>query len=118
MFGKIKKSISARLSTYVIFITAMIFIIAVVVISSLSRRIIKQEAIRNAESLLNYTNLRIENILRSYALIIDNMAWNIKENLNDPDQMYEITRKVLANNEMIVGSSIAFVPNYYKDNNV
>ena len=115
MFGKIKKSISARLSTYVIFITAMIFIIAVVVISSLSRRIIKQEAIRNAESLLNYTNLRIENILRSYALIIDNMAWNIKENLNDPDQMYEITRKVLANNEMIVGSSIAFVPNYYKD---
>jgi phosphoserine phosphatase RsbU/P len=114
MFGKIKKSISARLSTYVIFITAIIFIIAVVIVYSLSRRIIKQEAIRNAESLLDYTNLSIDNVLRSVALVVDNLTWNVNENINDPEQMYEITRKVLSNNEMIVGCAIAFAPDYYK----
>ncbi|MEG2790422.1 MAG: SpoIIE family protein phosphatase [Odoribacter sp.] len=110
-----KLSFSARLSLYITLITALIFIVTFVVFFAYSRSLVKQEALRNAESLVNSTNLHIDKVMQSVETAVDNLAWLVEENLCSPDSMYGITRRMLINNKIVVGSAIAFEPYFYKD---
>lgn len=110
-----KLSFSARLSLYITFITALIFIAAFMVFFSYSRSLVKQEALRNAESVLSSTNMRIDNVLRSVETAMDNLSWFVEQNISSPDSMYSLTRHMLVSNHFVVGSAVAFEPYYYKD---
>lgn len=109
-------SFSARLSLYVTLISAGIFLLAVCIFFYFSRRMVKEEAIKSAENIVSNTVLRIDDVLGNVETAINNMEWNIAANLQHPDSMYSITRQMLKNNPMIVGSAIAFEPNYYREN--
>lgn len=113
-----KLSFSARLSLYITLITALIFIVALVVFFTYSRSLVKQEALRNAESVLNSTNMRIDNTMQSVEIAMDNLSWLAEQNISTPDSMYGITRRMLINNDIIVGSTVAFEPNFYKDKGI
>jgi sigma-B regulation protein RsbU (phosphoserine phosphatase) len=44
---------------------------------------------------------------------VENMAWAVEQRLAQPDSMWAVTQKLLADNEYIVGSAVAFEPYYY-----
>ena len=62
---------------------------------------------------MNAIYLCIRNKLMKAEVTIDNMSWVVGEALNEPDWMFDITRRIVKNNTLFWGSGIAFVPNYY-----
>ncbi len=65
-----------------------------------------------------YSNEKTDNVLSSVEVAIANTVPEIEESLGDPDRMYVIAERMLTLNPNIVGSAIAFEPNYYKDKGV
>ena len=62
---------------------------------------------------MNAIYLCIRNKLMKAEVTIDNMSWVVGEALNEPNWMFDITRRIVKNNTLFWGSGIAFVPNYY-----
>ena len=73
------------------------------------------EAERTVKSVVKETTARINQQLLAVETVTRNFAWVIGEHLEDPDCMYRITRKLVENNEYIVGSAVAFAPDFYKE---
>ena len=73
-----------------------------------------EEAERTVKSVVKETTTRINQQLLGVETVTRNFAWVIGEHLEDPDAMYRITRKIVENNDFIVGSFIAFEPGFYK----
>lgn len=111
-------SFSARLSLYIILIAMTIFAAAFMFYFYSARMQVKEEAVKHAESALSNTILRIDNVLQSVEVAVNNMAWLIPRKLAEPDSMYAITRQLLENNSIISGSAIAFEPDYYSQKGV
>ena len=78
-----------------------------------ARKQVQSEAIERAQSALDNTILRINNVLNSVEITVHNMAWLITENLDKPEKLYEITEHIVKSNNFISGSAIAFEPYYY-----
>ncbi|MEG1563789.1 MAG: SpoIIE family protein phosphatase [Bacteroides sp.] len=106
-------SFSTRLSLFITLITAAIFMLSLFVFFFYARQMVEEEATKNAQNTLSNTVLKIDHVLGSVEIAIDNMEWDIHANLQTPDSMYAITRRLLTNNPIIVGSAVAFEPNYY-----
>ena len=76
---------------------------------------IRQEVEHRAESELRAKSLEIRNVMDVVEVAVENMAWAVEQRLSQPDSMVAVTQKLLADNEYIVGSAVAFEPYYYKD---
>ena len=76
---------------------------------------IRQEVEHRAESELRAKSLEIRNVMNVVEVAVENMAWAVEQRLAQPDSMLTITQKLLADNEYIVGSAVAFEPYYYQD---
>ena len=74
---------------------------------------IRQEVEHRAESELRAKSLEIRNVMNVVEVAVENMAWAVEQRLAQPDSMWTVTRKLLEDNEYIVGSAIAFEPYYY-----
>ena len=74
-----------------------------------------EEAERTVKSVVKETTARINQQLLAVETVTRNFAWVVGEHLEDPDYMYRITRKLVENNECIVGSAVAFAPDFYKE---
>ena len=111
---KLSRSFSARLSTTILVITSMLFIVSMLVVLLFSRKIIAEEAKKNAAEMLSSTSLNIVHTLDEAESTVKNVAWLVEERLEDTTYMYSITSAVVAINEEIVGSCIAFRPNYFE----
>ena len=57
--------------------------------------------------------LSIRNHLAKIEVTVDNMAWVVREDLDNPDAMFVKTHRLVENNPAILGSSISFIPDYY-----
>lgn len=110
---KLNKSFSSRLSLYVLSITAVLFIIAMLVVAVLTSRLITDEAKRSATNKLNETVGKVEKILKSVESATDYAAWIVKEHRDDSLYMYHIADELVKNNENIISNSISFAANYY-----
>ena len=111
--SKVSRSLSARLSLYIILIVAILFCSCFLFVAVQSKKYIKKEAEDNANLLLNSTILKIEKVLEEVQVATNNMAWIVQEHISDSAYMYNITRQLVACNKTITGSAIAFEPNYY-----
>lgn len=74
---------------------------------------IRQEVEHRAESELRAKSLEIRNVMNVVEVAVENMAWAVEQRLAQPDSMWAVTQKLLADNEYIVGSAVAFEPYYY-----
>lgn len=110
---RLSTSFSARLSLYITLISAGIFTLAVVIFFYYARQMVRGESIKSAENILSNTALRMDEVLGSVETAINNMEWYIYANLQYPDSMYAVTRRLLEHNPAIVGSAVAFEPGYY-----
>lgn len=110
---KLSHSFSTRLSLNIILITGIVFTVAFVCFYYLSRRQVQIEAEKSAAASLENTVLRIDELLHSVEVAVKNNSGEINRQANNPDSMFRITRRLLETNPFIVGSAIAFEPDYF-----
>ncbi len=80
-----------------------------------SQRGIRQEATQKAESQLETTKLRVLSIVDQAESAVRNNLWIAQWALTQPDSLGAVSRLVVENNPVIVGSTVALVPGYNPD---
>lgn len=113
--NKILGSLSAQLSLFILMLTTSLLIIIVVLNYNLSRKSVQEESIEHAQSVLDNTILRINNVLNSIEIRVHSTSWMVKHNIDNPDYMYEVTKHIVESDEFICGCAVAFEPNYYPE---
>lgn len=114
-FSIIRRSLSARLSLWIVLFAATLFMGALGYLFYLAQQAVRREAIRGATSELDNTILRVNGILEDIELVANNMDWLIYQNMDHPDVMMELSHQVVANNSFLNGCSISFEPYYYPE---
>ena len=115
---KLKNSISGRLMVRVLIVSAIIFTLTFAIFVRMAANKMRAEATERAHSELSNTIHQIDAILRSVEIAVENTAWIIPHRLSSPEFMYNITERLLQNNDFIYGSAVAFEPNYYRSKGV
>lgn len=101
-----KKSFSAKLSLAILLATAGVYICSVVGIGALVVRAVEKEAVSKAESALSLAAAKIEQDLIGVQVATNSFAVLADEAL--PEEGFDITRKFLGGNHLIMGTSLAF----------
>ena len=78
-----------------------------------AQNIIHRTVEKLIEREMNAIYLCIRNKLAKVEVTVDNMAWVVADDLEDPDWMYSITQKLVENNPSILGCMVTFVPDYF-----
>ena len=78
-----------------------------------SHNIIQETMEKLVEREMTGVYLSIRNHLAKIEVSVDNMAWVVRDDLDNPDAMFVKTRRLVENNPAILGSSITFIPDYY-----
>lgn len=109
------KSFATRMSMYVLSFTLVIFIAMMGLFYTYLRNKITEHAIeRTHERLHNIAN-QINSLLFTVETTMNQSIWMIEEYSATPDSLRRIITSVVENNDLIVGSGIAFRPGYYKE---
>ena len=111
----IRSSLSRRLSFWVVVFVAAIFTAAFALMFSETREVVREEAWNKATKTIEGAVLHIDNTLHRAEVAANNMLVVIESHLNEPDLMFDFSRKLLENNPDLTGCSISFEPNYYKE---
>lgn len=77
-----------------------------------SQKGIKEEATHRAESQLEVTKLKITDIVDQTEVAVNNSVWLAQWALGVPDSLWAVSRRIVTDNPVIVGSTIALVPGY------
>ena len=109
------RSFATRLSIYVLSFTLIVFATIMILFYKYSHDKVTNYAIERTHGLLNNIAGEINSQLRSVETTINQSVWIVERNMNRPDSLHHIISSVIKNNPLIVGSGIAFVPNYYKE---
>ena len=101
-------------STFNIVVAVVVLFAAIAVfVAKNTRSLMTNQAEKTVQSIVKETTGRIDRLMTGVEAAVANQKWVIGEHLDDPDYMYRITRELVENNQYIVGSTVAFVPNYY-----
>jgi len=111
----IGRSLSRKLSLWIVLFAALIFLISLGFMFSQSLRTVRQEAINRATQVLDNTTLRVNSILQKVEIAADNTDWLVKRHLDTPDSLFVYSRQILQNNPDLNGCSISFEPYYFRD---
>lgn len=79
-----------------------------------SQRGIKQEATQRAQSELEATELKIMDVVNQAEAAVRNSVWIAQWCLNVPDSLVRITQRIITDNPVVKGSTVALVPGYNK----
>ena len=112
--GRYIHSFSTKLSFYILLVVALIFVSGFVWNYRTSRNFVADEAVERVRASLDGAVIKIDNVLNSVEAAVKNMSWVVVENRHDADKMYKITNMMLVDNPFIIGSALAFEPNYFK----
>ena len=115
LYDKIRSSLSARLSLWVVSFTALIFLAALGYMFIESRQAVRREAMRRAGQVLDNTVLRVNGILDDVTIAADNLDWLVYRNMDNSEAMFDLTRNLLLNNPDVSGCSISFEPDFFKE---
>ena len=115
LFQYISRSISRKLSLWIVLFAALIFNVALGFMFTKSLSAVRDEAISRATKELDNTILRVNSIISLVETATDNTDWLIYRHLDAPDSMFVYSRRILQNNPELNGCSIAFEPYYFKD---
>ena len=105
---------SARAGLLLIIIAALTLEATSIVQYFYSQKGIKKEASMRAESQLETTKVRIMDIINQAEAAVRNSVWIAQWCLEVPDSMGRVTQRIVHDNPVVVGSTVAFVPGYDK----
>ena len=78
-----------------------------------SQKTIREEANQRAESQLESTQNKIMDIINQAESAVRNSAWLAQWSLQYPDSLQSVCRRLVVDNPVVAGSTVALVPNYY-----
>ena len=78
-----------------------------------SQKTIREEANLRAESQLESTQDKIMDIINQVESAVRNSAWLAQWSLQYPDSLQSVCRRLVTDNPVVAGSTVALVPNYY-----
>lgn len=110
---KTKKSFSARLSLNIIMLTSILFLATIATASLSSHTILAEEAQTSSERLLESVIKEIEMNLGSVESSVKSISWLVDEKSDNQDYIYHIVKNIVASNDHIVGSTVAFAPDFF-----
>ena len=111
----IRSSLSTRLTFWVVLLVTAIFAVAFTLMFAEAREVVREEAWNKATKTIESAVLHIDNTLHRTEVAANNMLVVIEQHLDNPDMMFELSRRVLENNPELSGTSISFEPYYFKD---
>lgn len=107
------KSFNTKFSL-AIFITVALMIEAIIGIQYwYAEKQIRGEMKHRAETELNLKSLEIQNILNVVEVAVKNQAWSAERMITNPDSMYSVVKRLVTQNDQIIGVGIAFKPNQF-----
>lgn len=111
------KSISfpTRLGRYIITAASILFFISMGFIARLAITAGKKQAVENSGNVLQASISDINGLLGSVESALTSTVWIIKEHLDDPDYMYNITSNLVKDNDLIIGCAVAFEPDHFPE---
>ena len=77
-----------------------------------SSRGMKKEATLRAQSQLEATEVKIMDVVNQAEAAVRNSVWIAQWCLNVPDSLVRVTQRILADNPVVKGSTVALVPGY------
>lgn len=108
-------SFATKLSIYVLSFTLVVFTCVMALFYHYSREKITDDAIAHAHGALKNIATQISGELRIVESTLKQTTWLIEKNRNHPDSLRNIIMPIVSGNDLIVGSGIAFIPEYYKE---
>lgn len=109
-----KMSFSTRLSINILLATSVLFLTAIGIAAYYSHKLLAEEAENASKNLLNSTINEIETTLCSIEAAVEVSSWDVASKINSEEELYEISRRMVKDSEVIKGFGIAFKPNYFK----
>lgn len=109
------KSFAARLSFNILLITTVLFTAAVIIEGISSHKLMLEEAAKSTERLLDATIATIEDALGQVEASVKGATWLAKDNFDDQAYMYDLTSRVVGEIPDVVGSAVAYRPDYFKE---
>ena len=110
---KFRKSISGRLMVRVLIVSAIIFTLTFAVFLRMAANRMRAEETQRAHSELSNTIHQIDAVLHAVEIAVQNTAWIVPHRLASPEFMYDVTERLLQNNDFIYGCAVAFEPDYF-----
>ena len=110
---KLNKSISGRLMVRVLIVSAIIFALTFAIFLRMAANKMREEATDHAHSELSNTIHQIDAVLHAVEIAVENTAWIVPHRLGSPEFMYDITERLLQNNDFVYGCAVAFEPDYF-----
>ena len=111
----IRRKLSVRVSLWVVFFAAVIFIAALGLLFYQAREAVRQEAFSRATQILDKTSLRVDSILNRVEVASNMTKWLVQRHPDRADSMFVYSRSMLENNPDFYNCSIAFEPDYFND---
>jgi len=111
----IRRSLSRKLSLTIVLFAAILFNLALGFVFRQSLTAVRIEAIKRATVELDNTVLRAGSLLHRVEVATKNTEWLIPRHLDAPDSMFVYSQMILENNPYLSGCSIAFEPNYFRE---
>lgn len=105
---------SARMGLILIFIAAVTLEATSITQYIFSQKGIRDEASMRAESQMETTKARIMDVINQAEAAVRNSVWIAQWCLEVPDSMGRVTQRIVQDNPVVVGSTVAFVPGYNK----
>ena len=107
------RTLYAKLTLWVMLTVIVVFTIVTLIVSSLSSAALMKESVGNAESHAKIVNQHVNSVLQAVEVAVANTIPEVERSLSNPDEMYDVVRRLLELNPNIIGSTVAFEPNYY-----
>ena len=102
-----------RINFAVVAVTAVLFVGIASFVAFSTSRMMEDEARNTVKNVVKATVGRIDRLMATVESAVENSAWIVAEHIDAPDYMFKITGELVLNNPVIVGSTIAFEPNFF-----
>lgn len=96
-----------------IVVAALLLVAIYIVMFQFTRDEINADVRLRSESELIAKSLTIQGIMNEVETAVRNHVDDVERNLNHPDSMYAVVKKIVELNPKITGSAVSFVENYY-----
>ncbi|MBQ6008045.1 MAG: SpoIIE family protein phosphatase [Kiritimatiellae bacterium] len=102
-----------RANIPVVVVTAALFVAIASFVALSTSKMMEREARSTVENVVKATVGRIDGLMAAVESAVKNSTWIVEEHLDSPEYMFKITGELVQNNPFIVGSTIAFEPNFF-----
>ena len=107
------RSLQGRSSLALLITAAVLIQVNSTVQYLFTRNGITKEVQQRARTEMKVKNLEIMQVVSSVETAVRNMAWTLEQQLNAPDSIYALERKLLAQNDMLIGCGIGYEAGHF-----